>query len=138
MDRAHFREAAENVDEIAGLEALARRGHELDERLLCVPALPDDEVAEVAAAVGLRVRLECFFARPVADGAADRVPELVGEPAAFDLEHFVPAAGPVEAERGAVRRRGEGVLELVAVVEDLRFAGEDPLERRLGDARQAL
>ena len=39
VDRAHLGEAAEHVDEVAGLEALARRGHEDDERLARVPAL---------------------------------------------------------------------------------------------------
>ena len=138
VDRAHLGEAAQDVDEVAGLELLAGRGHELDERLARVAALADDEVAEIAAPVGLRVRLEPLLARPVADGVADPVAELVGEPAALDLEHLVPAAGPVEAERRTLGRRGERVLELVAVVEDLRLARKDRLERRLGDAREPL
>ena len=93
---------------------------------------------EIAASVGLRVRLEPLLSRPGANSVADAVPELVGQPAALDLEHLVPAPGPMEAERRAFRRRGERVLELVAVVEDLRLAREDRLERRLGDAREPL
>ena len=138
MDRAHLGEAPQDVDEIPRLEQLAGRGHELDERLPRVAALPDDEMAEIAAPVGLRVRLEPLLARPGVDGVADPVAELVGEPAALDLEHLVPAAGPVEAESRPLGRRGERVLELVAVVEDLRLAGKDRLERRLGDAREPL
>jgi len=48
------------------------------------------------------------------------------------------SAGAVKAERGAFRRLRERVLELVAVVEDLRLAREDRLERRLGDAGEPL
>src|SRR5579884_2843363 len=118
MDRADLGEAAEDVDEVAGLEPFAGCGHELHEGLARVAALTHHEVAEVAAPVRLRVRLEPLLARPVADGVADPVAELVGEPAALDHEHLVPAARPVEAERWTRGRRGEGVLELVAVVED--------------------
>ena len=138
MNRPHFGKAPQDVDEIAGLEPLAGRGHELDERLPRVAALPHDEMAEVTAAVGLRVRVEPFLARPVANGSANRVAEVVGQPTALDLEHLVPAAGPMEAERGAGGRGGEGVLELVAVVEDLGFARADPVERRLCDSREPV
>ena len=138
VDRAHLGEAAEDVDEVAGLEPLAGRGHELDERLLRVAALPNDEMPEIAASVGLRVRLQPFLPRPGTDGVANPVAEIVGEPALLDLEHLVPAAGAVEAERRPVGRLGERVLELVAVVEDLRLAGKDRLERRLGDSREPL
>src|SRR5205814_7703744 len=119
-------------------EPLAGGAHELDERLAGVATLADDEVAEIAAPVGLRVRLEPLLARPGADRAADPVAELVGEPAALDLEHLVPAAGPVKAESQPLGRRGERVLELVAVVEDLRLAGKDRLERRRSDSREPL
>ena len=137
MDRAHLGDLAEDVDEVAGLELVAGRGHELDERLLRVAPLPHDEMAEVAAAVGLRVRRETLLPRPLAHGFADRVADLVDEPAFADVEHLVPAAGAMEAERGALRRLRERVLELVAVVEDLRLARDDRLERRLGDAGEA-
>src|SRR5207244_11005968 len=99
-----------------------------------VAALADDQVAEVAAAVGLRVRGEALLARPVADRVADPVAGVGRQPAALDLEHLVPAAGPVEAERRAVGRGRERVLLLVAVVEDLRLAGEDLLHRRVHEA----
>src|SRR5207249_9196239 len=98
-----------------------------------VAPLAHDEVAEVAAAVGLRVGPESLLARPVAHGVADPVPELGRQPAALDLQHLVPAAGAVEAERRPLRRRRERVLLLVAVVEDLRLALEDLLQRRLRD-----
>ena len=49
----------------------------------------------------LVVGLEPLGARPLADGLADRVAEVGREPAALDVEHLVPAAGPVEAERRA-------------------------------------
>src|SRR5262249_56447975 len=78
------------------------------------------------------------LAPPCADVVADPVPELVGQPAALDLEHLVPAARPVKAERRPVGCRGKRVLELVAVVEDLRLARHDRLERRLWDTRQPL
>src|SRR5581483_12049187 len=51
---------------------------------------------------------------------------------------LVPAARSVEAERGAVRRARERVLELVAVMEDLRLARDDLPQRRIGDAAEAL
>ena len=51
---------------LVGVEALAGRGHELDERLARVAALADDEVAQVARALGLVVGLEPLLARPVA------------------------------------------------------------------------
>ena len=130
--------SAEDVDEIAGLEPLTGGGHELHESLPGVASLPHDEMAEITARVGLRVRLEPLLARPRTDGVADPVAEVVGEPAALDLEHLVPAAGSMEAESRPLGRRGERVLELVAVVEDLRLARKDRLERRLGDAREPL
>ena len=46
--------------------------------------------------------LEQLLARPLAHGVADRVAEVGREPALLDVEHLVPAAGAVEAER---RRR---------------------------------
>ena len=101
-----------------------------------VAALPHDEVAEVASGVCLRVSLQPFLARPVAHAVADGVAEVGREPAALDLEHLVPAARLVEAERGAGGRPRERVLELVAVVED-RLGRDDLLERRLGDAAEA-
>ncbi len=127
----------QHVDEVARLELLPRRGDELDERLLRVAPLPHDEVPEIAAAVLLRVRREPFLARPVAHGVADPVADVVDEPALLDFEHLVPAAGAMEPERGAVGRLRDRVLELVAVVEDLRLARDDRLERRLGDAGEA-
>ena len=133
MDRADLREAAQHLDEVAALEPLATGGDELDECLARVPPFADDEVAQVAAAVLLRVRLEALLAGPVAHGVADRVAEVGREPAAFDLEDLVPASGLVEPERRAVLELGERVLELVAVVED-RLRGDDRLERRVGQA----
>ena len=95
-------------------------------------ALAVDEVAQVAGLRLLVVRLELLLARPVADGVPDRVAEVGREPALLDLEHLVPAAGPVEAERRAVLGLRERVLELVAVVEE-RLGRDDRLERRVGD-----
>ena len=94
-------------------------------------------MAQVAGLVLLVVRLEVLGARPVADGVADGVAEVGREPAALDLEHLVPAAGSVEAERRAVGCLRERVLELVPVVEDL-LGRHDRLERRLGEAADAL
>ena len=82
--------------------------------------------------VGLRVRLEPLLACPVAHAVSDRVAEVGRQPAAFDLEHLVPAPRLVEAERGSVRRLRARVLELVPVVED-RLGRDDLLERRLLD-----
>ena len=95
-------------------------------------------MAEIAAPIGLRVRLEPLLTRPGADRVADPVSELIGEPAALDLENLVPAPRAVKAERRPLGRRSERVLELVAVVEDLRLARDDRLERRFGDARKPL
>ena len=132
MDRAHLREAAQRVDQLLALEALPRRGHEQHERLAGVAALTDHQVAQVAGLVLLVVGLEVLGTRPVADGVADRVPEVGRQPALLDLEHLVPATGLVEAERGPVGRLRERVLHLVAVVEGA-LGGNDRLERRLRD-----
>ena len=93
-------------------------------------------MAEVAGGVRLRVRLEPFLARPVTHAVADRVAEVGREPAALDLEHLVPAARLVEAERRARGCLRERVLELVPVVED-RLGRDDLLERRLLDRAEA-
>ena len=106
---------------------------ELDERLTGVSPLADDEVAQEAGVLGLVVRLEALRAGPVAHRLPDRVPEVGREPALADVQHLVPAAGPVEAERGAVRCRRERVLELVPVVER-RLGRDDRLERRVVDS----
>src|SRR6185312_15387418 len=90
-------------------------------------------MAEVAGVLRLAVGLEPLLAGPVADGVSDRIAETGRQPALLDLEHLVPAAGPVEAERRPVRGGREGVLELVAV-EELRLGRDDPLDRRLRDA----
>ena len=87
--------------------------------------------------LGLVVGDEPFLARPVADGVPDRVAEVGREPALLDLEHLVPAARLVEAERRAGRRLRERVLELVAV-EERRRGGEDRIERRLRDPADPL
>ena len=136
MNRPHLGEAAQHLDEIAALELLAGRGDELDERLPSVASLAHDEVAEVPGALGLVVCLEPLLARPLAHGVADPVAEVGREPAPADVEHLVPAAGLVEPERRAERRARERVLELVPVVEDLRLAREDLLERRLRDGAE--
>src|SRR6266571_5257527 len=46
VDRPHLGEAAEDVDEMAGVEPLAGGGDELDEHLPRVPALAHHQVAE--------------------------------------------------------------------------------------------
>ena len=93
---------------------------------------------EISGAVFLRVRREPFLARPIANRGAEVVVEVGREPALADVEHLVPAAGPVQAEHRAVGRLRERVLHLVAIVEDRGFARDDLLERRLSDARDAL
>ena len=137
MDRAHLGETPEHLDEVAALELLARRSHEHHERLAGVPALADDEMAEVAGVLGLVVGDEVLLARPVADGVPDRVAEVGRQPALLDLEHLVPAAGLVKPEHGAVGRLGERVLHLVAI-EERRVGRENRLERRLRDAADPL
>ncbi len=64
------------------------------------------------------------------------LPRSEREPALLDLEHLVPAAGLVQAERGRAVRLGERVLHLVAVVE-LRDGGHDRLERKRRRGRPA-
>src|SRR5439155_18449784 len=53
-----------------------------------------------------------------------------------NLQHLVPAPRLVQAERRTVFELRERVLELVAVMEDLR-GREDLLERRLGEPADA-
>src|SRR6266516_352252 len=140
VDRAHLGKAAQHLDELLALESLARCGDELDERLARVPALPEDEVTQIALVCLLVVRGEPLLASPVADGVPDRVAEVGRQPATLDLQHLVPTPGPVEAERRAGRRLGERVLELVSVVKD-RLGRNDRLERRLcepADAAQCV
>src|SRR5581483_12238223 len=62
--------------------------------------------------------------------------EVGRQPAALDLEHLVPAARLVKAERRPRRRLRERVLHLVAVVEGV-VGGDDRLERRLRDPADA-
>ena len=138
MQRAHLRERAHDIDEIAALELLAGCGHELHERLPRVPPFANDEMPEIPGAVFLRVRIEPLLARPIADRCTEVVVEVRGEPALADVEHLVPAAGPVQAEHRSVRRLRERVLHLVAVMEDVGLARDDVLERRLSDTRDAL
>jgi hypothetical protein len=95
----------------------SRSGHEDDERLTCIPPLPNHEVAEEAFVTLLVVHRKPLLARPGADGVANRVAELGRKPAALDVEHVVPATGPVKAEPRPVGRHRERVLELVPVVE---------------------
>ena len=122
----------QHLDEVAALELLARSGDEQHERLARVAALADDEVAQVAGVLGLVVGDEPLLARPVADRVPDPVAELRREPALLDLEHLVPPARLVEAERWPRRRLRERVLHLVPV-EERRRRREDRLERWLGD-----
>ena len=55
----------------------------------------------------------------------------------LDLEHLVPAAGLVQAERRPLVELRERVLHLVAVVE-LRSRRHDRLEREVGQPREPL
>ena len=103
VDRAHLRETHERGDEALRVE-LAGGGDQLDEHLAGVPALADHEMAKKPGVLGLVVRLEALRPRPVACRLADRVPEIGRQPAAADVEHLVPAAGAVEAERRPLRR----------------------------------
>ena len=132
VDRADLREAPEDVDEVAGLEALARRGDEHDERLAGVSPLAEDEVSEVALARRLVVRLELLLARPASHGLADGVPEVGRQQARVDPDDLVPAAGAMESEVDPVLPRRERVLELVAVVVERRRR-HDRLDVRVGD-----
>src|SRR5581483_2360127 len=80
VHRAHLGEAADDVDKVARLEALVGPRDELHERLPRVAPLPDDEVTEIPAAVGLRVRLEALLAGPDAHRVADAVAEIGRQP----------------------------------------------------------
>src|SRR5207245_2252177 len=108
-----------------------------DERLAGVPALTNDEVAEVALLRLLAVRLQLLLTGPGLEAVPDRVAGLRGEPAVLELEHLVPAARLVEPEHRALGRLGEGVLHLVAVVE-LRRRRDNRLERRRDEPSEAL
>src|SRR5204862_3379984 len=114
------------------IEALPCGGAQLDEHLPCVAALADDETAQVAPLISLVVGLEPLGTCPLADRVPNRVAEVGRQPAFLDLEHLVPAACSVEAERGPVGRGRERVLQLVAI-EELRLGRQDRLEGWLGD-----
>ena len=132
MDRAHLGELPQRSDEPVRALEVARRGHELHQRLARVPPLPHDEVPQIAGVRLLVERRQAFLLGPVAHSLSNRVPEVGREPAAVDLEHLVPPPCAMEPERRTARRRRERVLELVPVVE-LLLGREDRLERRLGD-----
>ena len=81
----------------------------------------------------LVVGLELLLARPGLNRVADRISEVGRQQADVEREHLVPAPGAVEAERRAVRRLRERVLELVAVAV-LRLGRDDRLHGRVDDA----
>ena len=85
----------------------------------------------------LVVGLEALRARPGDERLAHGVAALARQQAHLDRHDLLPAAGAVEAERGALRRGRPGVLELVAVGV-LAHGGHDRLERRIGQAGDAL
>src|SRR5512138_1342033 len=102
MDGSHLREAAEHVDEVAGLEALAGCRDEHDEHLTRVPTLTNDEVAQIAGAGLLVVCLQPLFTRPGAYGEAEGVAELRRQEALLDPDHLVPAPGSVKPQVDAL------------------------------------
>src|SRR4029453_1903879 len=119
---------------------LAGRSNGQDEPLTGVPAFPIDEVAQVAGPPGLVVRAQTRLAGPLPYGEPDRIAEIRREPAAFDAQDFVPAAGLVKAERRAGRSLRERVLELVPVAED-RLGRNNRLEgwfRDPGDPHEGV
>ncbi len=118
------------------VEPLPRRRDELDEDLARVAGLANDEMAQVAAAPALVVSLEPLLPGPLSSAVADRVAELGRQPAALDLEHTVPPAGGVKAQRRPLLELRERVLQLVAVPEDLRRR-HDRLRPELRQARDA-
>ena len=133
VDRAHLREAPEDVDEVAGLEPLARRGHEQHERLARVAPLADDEVAEVAGR-----RSPGRTARGCSSRAQPRTASRTALPRSVVSRHSsIPTTSSQRPARWnpsstPVLARRERVLELVPVAE-LRRGGDDRLERRLGE-----
>jgi hypothetical protein len=135
VDGAHFGELLRDRDK-ALLVELAGSSHEDDERLARVPPLTHDQMPQVAALRLLVVRLETVLVRPVPHSVANRVAEVGGEPAALDVEHLVPAARTVEAERDLSVVLRERVLELVPVVEN-RSGGDDRLELEAVEAADA-
>ena len=137
VDRLDRGDRGQHLDQALAVEALAAARHELDEHLAGVAALADEQVAQVALVRLLVVREQLLLARPVAHGVADRVAGVARQPALLDLEHLVPAARLVQAERRPVLRLRERVLHLVAVVE-LRRRRDDRIERRVGQAGEAL
>ena len=132
-----LRELGQDLDQPLAVEPLATRGHELDERLAGVAALAHDQMAQVALVRLLAVRRQLLLLSPLAHPVADRVAEVGRQPALLDLEHLVPPAGLVQAERRDAVRVGERVLHLVAVVE-LRDGGDDRLEREVDEAGEPL
>ena len=73
---------------------------------------------------------------PAGDGVAHRVADLGGQEALLDVDHLVPAARSMEAEREPVLPRRERVLELVPIAVD-RARWHDRLERRRREAAEA-
>ena len=91
-------------------------------------------MTEVAGLRVLVVRLEALDARPLLDRLANRVADIGRQQALLDVDHLVPAAGPMEAEHevGAVRAVRERVLELVAVA-ILGPRGNDRVDGRIDE-----
>ena len=106
MDGAHLREASEGGHE-ALLGQGARSRYEDDEHLACVAPLAHDEMAQVALLRLLVEGRETLRVGPGSHLGADRVSEIGGEPAALDVEDFVPATRFVKAEADSHGRRRE-------------------------------
>ena len=130
----HLGELPQHLDEVAGLELLARRRHEQRQHLAGVPALAVDEVAEVALLRLLVVRLEPLLTRPGTHRVAHGVAQVRRQPALLDLQHLVPPPALWKPSVGPSVLR-ERVLELVPVLED-RLRRDDRLQPGIGDAAE--
>ena len=125
------------LDELVAAAQLALRGDQHQQELARPLGAAHDEVAQVALVRALVEGREAGRRGPRLDrvaGAVDRIPD---EQADLERQHLVPAAGAVEAERGALGAGREGELDLVAVGED-RDGGLDRVELEAALVADAL
>src|SRR5262249_62342779 len=108
-------------------------GDQLTVTSASVPTLTEGGVPQVAPPTGRVGAAEPLRPRPFAHAIPNGVAELGRQPALLDLEHLVPPACLVKADRRPVLELREGVFELVPVVEDL-LRGDDRLDRRRVEA----
>ena len=104
------------LDELVAAPQLALRGDQHQQELARALGAAHDEVAQVALVRALVEGREAGRARPTPRPCCGaRLTASPDQQADLERQHLVPAAGAVEAERGALGACREGELDLVAV-----------------------